>query len=264
MATVYLAHDLTRDVRVAVKAPKPELVMQLGPERFAREIQISTRLQHPHIVAVLDSGTVNGVPFYVMPFIEGETLEARLTRTGPLTVDDAIDIACDVLDGLIYAHTLGFVHRDVKPSNVLLSNGHALLADFGIARAVERADNRKLTESGFALGTAEYMSPEQAAGDTQLDGRSDIYSLACVLYEMLAGAPPFTAATARAVMARHFVDPVPSIRTVRDTVPVKLEAAIITDCRAPQATYDRIAAEFDRERVLVLPLLHISRERPQE
>ncbi len=228
MATVYLAHDLTRDVRVAVKAPKPELVMQLGPDRFAREIQISTKLQHPHIVPVLDSGMVNGVPFYVMPFIDGETLEARLTRTGPLPVDDAIAIACEVLDGLIYAHKLGFVHRDVKPSNVLLSNGHALLADFGIARAVERTDNRKLTESGFALGTAEYMSPEQAAGDTQLDGRSDIYSLACVLYEMLAGAPPFTAATARAVMARHFVDPVPSIRTVRDTVPVKLEAAIIT------------------------------------
>ena len=228
MATVYLAYDQTRDVNVAVKAPKPELVMQLGPERFAREIQISTKLQHPHIVPVLDSGMVNGVPFYVMPLIDGETLEARLTRSGPLPVDDAITIASEVLDGLVYAHKLGFVHRDVKPSNVMLSNGHALLADFGIARAVEHSDNRKLTESGFALGTAEYMSPEQAAGDTQLDGRSDIYSLACVLYEMLAGAPPFTAPTARAVMARHFVDPVPSIRTVRDTVPVKLEAAIIT------------------------------------
>lgn len=228
MATVYLAYDQTRDVNVAVKAPKPELVMQLGPERFAREIQISTKLQHPHIVPVLDSGMVSGVPFYVMPLIDGETLEARLTRSGPLPVDDAITIASEVLDGLVYAHKLGFVHRDVKPSNVMLSNGHALLADFGIARAVEHSDNRKLTESGFALGTAEYMSPEQAAGDTQLDGRSDIYSLACVLYEMLAGAPPFTAPTARAVMARHFVDPVPSIRTVRDTVPVKLEAAIIT------------------------------------
>lgn len=228
MATVYLARDLTRDVDVAVKAPKPELVMQLGPDRFAREIQISTKLQHPHIVPVLDSGMANGVAFYVMPLIDGETLEQRLTRSGPLPVDEAITIACEVLDGLVYAHKLGFVHRDVKPSNVMLSHGHALLADFGIARAVERTDNRKLTESGFALGTAEYMSPEQAAGDSQLDGRSDIYSLACVLYEMLVGGPPFTAPTARAVMARHFVDPVPSIRTVRDTVPVKLEQAVIT------------------------------------
>ena len=229
MATVYLAWDQTREVQIALKAPKPELVMQLGADRFAREIQISTKLQHPHIVPVLDAGvTESGVPFYVMPFIDGETLEQRLKRDGALPVDEAIDIACQVLDGLIYAHGIGFVHRDVKPSNVLLSHGHALLADFGIARAVERTDNRKLTESGFALGTAEYMSPEQAAGESQLDGRSDIYSLACVLYEMLVGGPPFTAPTARAVMARHFVDPVPSIRTVRDTVPVKLEQAVMT------------------------------------
>ncbi len=228
MATVYLAWDQTRDVHVALKAPKAELVMQLGAERFAREVQISTKLQHPHIVPVLDSGIEHGVPFYVMPFIDGETLEQRLTRTGALPVEEAIEIACEVLDGLIYAHSIGFVHRDVKPSNVLLSHGHAQLADFGIARAVERTDNRKLTESGFALGTAEYMSPEQAAGESELDGRSDIYSLACVLYEMLVGGPPFTAPTARAVMARHFVDPVPSIRTVRDTVPVKLEQAVLT------------------------------------
>jgi serine/threonine protein kinase/tetratricopeptide (TPR) repeat protein len=228
MATVYLARDLNRDTLVAVKAPKPELVMQLGPERFAREIQIATKLQHPLIVPVLDSGLHNGVPFYVMAYIDGETLEQRLTRTGPLPIDEAIAITCDVLDGLVYAHRIGFVHRDVKPSNVLLSGDHALLADFGIARAVERTDARRLTESGFALGTAEYMSPEQAAGDQQLDGRSDIYSVACVLYEMLAGGPPFTGPTARAVMARHFVDPVPSLRTVRDTVPVKLEQAILT------------------------------------
>jgi len=228
MATVYLAWDQTREVHVALKAPKAELVMQLGAERFAREVQISTKLQHPHIVPVLDSGIAHGVPFYVMPFIDGETLEQRLRRTGALPVEEAIEIACEVLDGLIYAHGIGFVHRDVKPSNVLLSHGHAQLADFGIARAVERTENRKLTESGFALGTAEYMSPEQAAGESQLDGRSDIYSLACVLYEMLVGGPPFTAPTARAVMARHFVDPVPSIRTVRDTVPLKLEQAVLT------------------------------------
>ena len=229
MAQVFLATDITRDVMVAVKAPKPELVMQLGAERFGREVQITTKLQHPLIVPVLDSGfAADGVPFYVMPYIQGELLEQRLGRTGALPIEEAITIASDVLDGLIYAHNLGFVHRDVKPANVMLSGGHALLADFGIARAVERADNRQLTESGFALGTAEYMSPEQAAGDTQLDGRSDIYSVACVLYEMLVGGPPFTAPTARGVMARHFVDPVPSIRTVRDTVPVKLELAVMT------------------------------------
>ncbi len=229
MAQVFLATDITRDVKVAVKAPKPELVMQLGASRFGQEVQITTRLQHPLIVPVLDAGfAADGVPFYVMPYIEGESLEQRLKRTGALPIEEALNIASDVLDGLIYAHDLGFVHRDVKPANVMLTGGHALLADFGIARAVERTDNRKLTESGFALGTAEYMSPEQAAGDTQLDGRSDIYSLACVLYEMLVGGPPFTAPTARGVMARHFVDPVPSIRTVRDTVPVKLETAVMT------------------------------------
>jgi serine/threonine protein kinase/tetratricopeptide (TPR) repeat protein len=229
MATVYLAWDQNRDVHVALKAPKPELVAQLGAERFAREVQITTKLQHPHIVPVLDSGfAADGVPFFIMPFIDGETLGQRLRRTGPLPVDEAIQLTSEVLDGLAYAHSMGFVHRDVKPSNVMLLHGHALLADFGIARAVEKSDARRLTESGFALGTAEYMSPEQAAGEQHVDGRSDLYSVACVLYEMLVGGPPFTAPTARAVMARHFVDPVPSIRTVRDTVPVKLEMAVTT------------------------------------
>ncbi|HYW50704.1 MAG TPA: serine/threonine-protein kinase [Gemmatimonadaceae bacterium] len=228
MATVYLATDLTRDVTVAIKTPHPELVVQLGGERFAREIRIARQLQHPFIVPVLDVGTVGAVPFYVMPFVDGETLESRLRRDGPLPVDQAVNYACEIAEGLAYAHRLGFIHRDVKPSNVLLSNGHALLADFGIARAVESTGVSRLTESGFALGTADYMSPEQASGDSQLDGRSDVYSLACVLYEMLAGAPPFTGPTARSVMARHFVDPVPSLRTVRGTVPESLEAAIVT------------------------------------
>ncbi|MBC7843189.1 MAG: serine/threonine protein kinase [Gemmatimonadaceae bacterium] len=227
MATVYLAHDLTRDVHVALKAPKPELVLQLGAARFAREIRIATRLQHPHIVPVLDTGVAGGVPYYVMPFVEGETLEERLARTGPLPMDDAISIASDVLEGLSYAHGLGFVHRDVKPSNVLLANGCALLADFGIARTADTTDTRNLTDAGFALGTAEYMSPEQAAGESHIDRRSDLYSLGCVLYEMLTGTPPFTAPTARAVMARHFVDPVASIRTHREALPLTLEAAVM-------------------------------------
>ncbi|MCC7054402.1 MAG: protein kinase [Gemmatimonadaceae bacterium] len=254
MATVYLARDLNRDTLVALKAPRPELVLQLGGERFLREIQITTTLQHPHIVPVLDAGSDNGVPFYIMPYIQGETLEQRLKRTGPLPVQEAIALAGDVLDGLMYAHRLGFVHRDVKPSNVMLSNGHAQLADFGIAKAVERTDNRKLTESGFALGTAEYMSPEQAAGEAHLDGRSDLYSLGCVMYEMCVGAPPFTAPTARGVMARHFVDPVPSIRTVRDTVPVKLEAAIFT--ALAKTPVDRFADAEAFRAALKDPTLH--------
>ncbi len=228
MATVYLAHDLTRDVAVAIKTPKPELVAQLGASRFAREIQITTQLQHPHIVPVLDSGMHDGSPFYVMPLIEGESLEQRIRRGGPLPITEAITYISEILDGLGYAHDLGFVHRDVKPANVMITRGHAQVADFGIARAVENTDNRKLTESGFALGTAEYMSPEQASGEKQLDGRSDIYSVGCVLYEMLVGAPPFSGATSRAVMARHFVDPVPAIRTVRDTVPEPLESIVFT------------------------------------
>jgi tRNA A-37 threonylcarbamoyl transferase component Bud32/TolB-like protein len=228
MATVYVAHDLTRDVAVAIKTPKPELVAQLGAARFAREIQITTQLQHPHIVPVLDSGMHDGAPFYVMPLIEGESLEQRILRTGPLPIAEAITYVSEILDGLGYAHDLGFVHRDVKPANVMITRGHAQVADFGIARAVENTDNRKLTESGFALGTAEYMSPEQASGEKHLDGRSDLYSVGCVLYEMLVGAPPFSGATSRAIMARHFVDPVPAIRTVRDTVPEPLELIVFT------------------------------------
>ena len=227
MATVYLATDLVTNTTVAVKAPHAELVAQLGPERFAREVRISTQLQHPGIVAVLDSGVAEGMPFYVMPFVDGETLEQRLARTGPLPVLVAIQIACEIAEGLAYAHRHGFVHRDVKPANILLSNGRALLADFGIARAIERGAGTRLTETGFAVGTADYMSPEQASSDTLLDGRSDVYSLACVLYEMLVGAPPFTGPTTRSVMARHFMDPVPSLRTVRETVPMKLEQAVM-------------------------------------
>ena len=246
MATVYLAHDLRRDVRVAIKAPHPELVVQLGAERFVREIGITTQLQHPNIVPVLDSGSEDAVPFYVMPFVDGETLEQKLRRDGPLPIDVAINYTGEIAEGLAYAHRLGFIHRDVKPANVLLAGGHALLADFGIARAVESTAVSRLTESGFALGTADYMSPEQASGDAQLDGRSDVYSLACVLYEMLAGTPPFSGPTARSVMARHFMDPVPGLRTVRSTVPAQLETVIVT--AMAKAPVDRYAgAEAFRE-----------------
>lgn len=246
MATVYLATDLVSGTQVAIKAPHAELVAQLGAERFAREVRISVQLQHESIVPVLDSGVAEGVPFYVMPFIDGETLEQRLERSGPLPVPIAIEIACEIAEGLTYAHDLGFVHRDVKPSNVLLSGGRALLADFGIARAVESGGGTQLTETGFALGTADYMSPEQASGDATLDGRSDVYSLACVLYEMLAGAPPFTGPTTRSVMARHLMDPVPSLRTVRDTVPMKLEQVVMQAlAKAPVDRFESAAAFRD-------------------
>ena len=259
MATVYLARDLTRDVDVALKTPKRELVAHLGVARFTREIQIAIRLQHPRIVPVLDSGSAaGGVPFYVMPFIDGETLEHRLARTGALPFDDVISIASDILEGLGYAHSLGFVHRDVKPPNVLLTNGRALLADFGLARTVDTTDTRRLTLTGVAIGTAEYMSPEQAAAEEQMDGRSDLYSLGCVLYEMLTGTPPFTAPNARAVMTRHFVDPVPDIRALRDAVPTTLEAAVKTalskrpDDRFADAAAFR-AALIDRPTRHVIP-----------
>ena len=244
MATVYLAHDLRHARTVALKVPLPELVLHLGADRFTREIGITTQLQHPNIVPVYDSGAVDGVPFYVMPFVDGETLEQRLTRDGPLPVPEAVEIAAEIADGLAYAHRLGFIHRDVKPGNILLSNGHALLADFGIARAIESADARKLTESGFAVGTAFYMSPEQASASTEVDGRSDVYSLACVLYERLAGGPPFGGASARSVIARHMIDPVPSLRTVRPTVSARLEQVLITALHKLPADRFADAAEF--------------------
>ena len=240
MATVYLATDLVSGTQVALKAPHAELVAQLGARRFAREVRISLQLQHTNIVPVLDSGIADGVPFYVMPFIDGETLDQRLRRTGPLPVPMAIELACEIAEGLTYAHDLGFVHRDVKPENVLLAGGRALLADFGIARAVGTGASTRLTETGFALGTAHYMSPEQASGDAALDGRSDVYSLACVLYEMLAGEPPFTGPTTRSVMARHLMDPVPSLRTVRDTVPLRLEQVVMQ--AMAKAPVDRLAS----------------------
>ena len=226
MAVVYLARDLRHDAPVAVKVLSPELAERVGPERFSREIRITASLQHPNILSVFDSGEANGLPFCVMPYVEGETLDARIRREGPLPIEEALLIASEIADGLAYAHAQGFVHRDVKPSNILLSHGHARLADFGIARAIDAAGHDRLTTAGLAVGTASYMSPEQASGQS-VDGRSDIYSLGCVLYEMLAGAPPFTGASPRAILARHLTDPLPSVRTVRTTVPPALETALV-------------------------------------
>jgi pimeloyl-ACP methyl ester carboxylesterase/tRNA A-37 threonylcarbamoyl transferase component Bud32 len=227
MATVYLATDVRHDRRVAVKVLSPELAAAIGPERFLREIGITARLAHPHILPLLASGDADGLLYYIMPYVDGESLRDRLDRETQLPIDDAVQIAREVADALAYAHSHDVVHRDIKPENILLGSGHAVVADFGIARALTAASGGPLTGTGIALGTPAYMSPEQSAGDTHLDGRSDIYSLGCVLYEMLAGSPPFSGPTVQSLLARHAVDPVPPIHTVRSTVPHALERVVL-------------------------------------
>src|SRR3989441_1036539 len=226
MATVDLAHDLKHHRQVAIKVLKAELAAALGPERFLREIEIAARLNHPHILALHDSGDAAGFLYFVMPYVEGESLRQRLVREKQLFLEDAIHIACAVASALSYAHNHNVVHRDIKPENVLLSGGEAVVADFGIARAITAAGGDKLTTTGVAVGTPTYMSPEQAAGEAQLDGRSDVYSLGCVLYEMLAGHPPFLGASAQEILARHTLDPVPPIRTIRPELPQAVEHAV--------------------------------------
>jgi serine/threonine-protein kinase len=236
MAVVYLAEDLKHHRRVAVKLLRPELSAVLGSERFLREIAIAAALQHPHILPLYDSGQAlvepdrGGGPrsflYYVMPFAEGESLRQRLAREQQLPLDAALQITREVGSALQYAHEHGVVHRDIKPENIMLSGGQAVVADFGIARALSAAGTEQLTQSGIVVGTPQYMSPEQAAG-AAVDGRSDQYSLACTLYEMLIGEPPFTGSSAHAVMARHSLEPVPSLRVVRQTVPQAVERSIM-------------------------------------
>jgi len=225
MAVVYLAHDLRHDRPVALKILHPDLAHALGPERFEREIHVAARLQHPHILTVLDSGEAAGQLWFTMPFVEGESLRTRLAREGQLQVDDALRIAREAADALDYAHRHGIVHRDVKPDNILLSDGHALVADFGIARAIAAGDDQ-LTATGASVGTAAYMSPEQAAGEREVDGRSDIFSLAVVLYEMLAGTTPYAAPTPQAMIARRFTEDAAPVRRHRASVPEAVEQAL--------------------------------------
>ncbi len=212
MAVVYLAEDLKHRRQVALKILRPELAAALGPERFLREIEIAAGLHHPHILPLYDSGDADGTLYYVMPFVDGESLRARLEREKQLPIADALRVAREVADALSYAHSRGVVHRDIKPENILLQAGHAVVADFGIARAVSAAGEERLTGTGMSLGTPAYMSPEQAAGEREIDGRSDLYCLGCVLYEMLAGQPPFTGPTVESVIHQHLVVEPRSIR----------------------------------------------------
>jgi len=227
MATVYLAHDLKHDRKVALKVLRPELAVVIGAERFLAEIKTTANLQHPHILALHDSGKIKGTVFYVMPFVEGESLRDRLAREKQLPVADAVRIATEVAGALDYAHRHGVIHRDIKPENILLHEGRALVADFGIALAATSAGSR-MTETGMSLGTPHYMSPEQAMGERDLDARTDVYALGCVLYEMLTGQPPFTGPTAQAIVAKVMTEkPAPPSAT-RETVPEEIEDAVLT------------------------------------
>lgn len=226
MATVYLADDLRHQRKVAVKVLQPELAAVLGAERFLNEIRVTANLQHPHILPLHDSGEADALLFYVMPYVEGETLRDRLERETQLAIDDALQIAQEVADGLSYAHSLGVVHRDIKPENILLTGGHALIADFGIARAVTEAGGTRLTETGLSLGTPQYMSPEQASGERDVDARSDVYALGCVTYEMLVGEPPHTGPNAQAIIAKILTQQVTSVREARDLVSPQTDSTI--------------------------------------
>jgi TolB-like protein len=245
MATVWLAEDLKNNRAVALKVLRPDLTSVLNAERFVRETKITGRLTHPHILPLFDSDKQNGFLYYVMPYVPGETLRQRLQREKQLPVDDALRITREVADALDYAHRQGVVHRDIKPENILLSEGHALVADFGIARAIAAAaPDDKLTETGLAVGTLHYMSPEQAAGDREIDGRTDIYALGCVLYEMLAGVPPFQGATAESVLRQHLIETPRSLATFRPGLDPRVERAILKALAKAPADRWSNGAEF--------------------
>src|SRR5512138_1654497 len=244
MATVYLAQDVRHDRRVALKVLRPELAAVIGAERFLAEIKLTANLQHPHILPLFDSGEADGYLFYVMPFIDGESLRDRLNREKQLPVGDAVRIASEVASALDYAHRQGVVHRDIKPENILLHDGQALVADFGIALAASKASGSRMTETGMSLGTPHYMSPEQAMGEREITARSDIYALGAVLYEMLTAEPPFTGATAQAIVAKVITEKPAGLIPRRETVPPHVEAAVLTALAKLPADRFATVAEF--------------------
>jgi serine/threonine protein kinase len=277
MATVYLAEDVKHKRKVALKVLKPELAAVLGADRFVQEITTTASLQHPHILPLFDSGMADGFLFYVMPFMNGETLRSRLAREKQLSVDDAIEITKVIAGALDFAHKRGIVHRDIKPENILFQDGMPVVADFGIAVAVSTAGGDRLTETGLSLGTPAYMSPEQASGDRDLDARSDVYALGCLTYEMLAGDPPFVARSAAAVIAKHMTDTPPPITTVRRNVSGSVATAIAralnkapADRPASAGAFaaalrsDGAAAADESPLIVVLPFVNRSDDRENE
>ncbi len=244
MAIVFLARDLRHGRDVALKVLRPEVGESLGADRFLREIRIVAGLTHPHLLPLHDSGEADGLFWFVMPYVRGESLRQRLLREGPLGVDEAVRIAGDVAAGLAHAHAAGIIHRDIKPENILLEGGEAMLADFGIARAINESVRDGQSQAGLAIGTPHYMSPEQASGSEHVDGRADVYSLGCVLHEMLTGAPPFTATTAQAILARHRNDPPPPVQTLRPSVPPLVAEALELSLRKLPADRHQGAAAF--------------------
>jgi eukaryotic-like serine/threonine-protein kinase len=244
MATVYLAQDLRHDRKVALKLLRPELSAVIGAERFLAEIKLTANLQHPHILPLFDSGEADSFLFYVMPFVAGETLRNRLVREKQLPVPEAVRIATEVASALDYAHRHGVVHRDIKPENILLHEGQAMVADFGIALAASKASDDRMTETGMSLGTPHYMSPEQAMGAREITARSDVYALGAVLYEMLTGDPPFTGSTAQAIVARVVTETPRPLLPQRHTIPPHIEAAVLTALEKLPADRFGTAAAF--------------------
>src|SRR5574337_851576 len=245
MATVYLAEDLRHTRKVAIKVLKPELAAVIGADRFVREIRTIAGLQHPHILGLIDSGEVDGTAYYVMPYVEGESLRERLVREKQLPIGDAVRIASEVASALDYAHRHGVIHRDIKPENILLHDGSALVADFGIALAVSRSDgSTRMTETGMSLGTPQYMSPEQAMGEREISARSDIYALGAVTYEMLTGEPPFSGPTAQSIVAKVITEEPRPLTPRRRTIPLHVEAAVLTALEKLPADRFATAAEF--------------------
>ncbi len=256
MATVYLAHDLKHDRKVAVKVLRPELVAVIGTERFLQEIRVTANLQHPNIVQLYDSGEADGVLYYVMPAIEGESLREKLDRENQLSIEEAVEITRAVAGALDYAHRRNVVHRDIKPENIMLQEGTPLVADFGIALAVSTVAGERLTATGMSLGTPSYMSPEQATGDRELTARSDVYALGCVLYEMLAGDPPFTGSNVQAVIAKLLVEKPLALRAIRDTIPANIEAVV--DKALAQVPADRFKNAKDFAEALTSTGTHVT------
>ena len=249
MATVYLAHDLKHDRKVALKVLRPELTAAMGTDRFPREIHIIAQLQHPHIVPLYDSGESGGFLYYVMPFVEGESLRARLSRTGRLSVSETVRLLHEIADALAYAHARGIVHRDIKPDNVMLSGRHAAVTDFGVAKAVSAAGGDKLTTVGIAVGTPQYMAPEQAMAEPVIDHRADLYALGVLGYEMLTGQPAFEATTAQAMLSAHVLEQPHDVRERRPDVPALL-ADLLLKCLAKQPagrwqSADELVAELE-------------------